>query len=129
MIAICVLGVFVFISSIGILLNTNHMMKNGTASCPFSMESTLCPMGIVDHVSMWRKMFEGNAVQEMLAVIVAGFAMTMVVSITRSEIRHGPPGNRRVRDIQNALSNVVKDLRGAFAQGILHPRRWGIVTS
>ena len=113
-----VIVVFAFISLAVFGVLTMVQSHHHEPGCPFMTgEQSICPMGLLEHISAWRSTFTVSIPYIFLLVVNLFF----VISLWQFTY---PPNNlflisRRLKRNNNSLNFLYQEL---FSQGILNPK-------
>lgn len=122
---ILIVGSVLFINTLNFTHGFDeHELYEGMTDCPFmSHEETICPMTILDHISVLRSIFE-----TILPNIVS---ITLIAGVLLITYLHTPKFKNLFRISTNILwrwrifvtySFSYRRYQDLFSQGILHPK-------
>lgn len=116
---------FIFIGLFGMNLSTMSKDTDGKmANCPLiSSSSSICQMGILEHISKWQQMFQAPPFTNISILFLLGLFFTATVSYIGKHFSLAPLLSIKLNYYQKEHPDIGFDkLLLAFSDGILHPK-------
>ncbi|MEK7067440.1 MAG: hypothetical protein AAB956_00390 [Patescibacteria group bacterium] len=120
---IILLAIFIMMASFGVQLGMNSFSSGAPSPCQFnSGMATLCPMGVVNHISFWKQIFSALPGQLLALIVIAALAVSfsfkaLIKTIAARLIVWYYYYKRKSR-----LEKIHNYFNTLFAKGILHPK-------
>ena len=116
---------FLFLSVFGMNMSMSMDKTGKMTNCPFmNGSSSLCKMGVTDHMSKWLQMFQAVSVSSIFSLFVLGLFFIAWSFSQRTYFSLAPPKTISLKLYQkeHSDSNLFNNLLVAFSDGILHPK-------
>lgn len=106
--------------------------KHGQMSaCPFTQASSICKMGVSEHLSLWQRMFTATLDNNAGLLVTIGLTVLFATSLALKFLeidRHKELMAYKFYTYEHQKSSAFNKLIELFSQGILNPKIYALAT-